>query len=520
LSTARKVLSNTVYQLIGRFSMAAMAVIILKLITGYLGVAGYGNYVTIYEFLGFFAIFADMGIYTIAVREMAVNEKKIPIVIGNIMGLRSTLAIIMLIIAVGTAFLLPQYQSSRIPMGILIASVTTFFTMLQNTLCSVLQIHYKMQYSTLAMILGKLVSVLYVIFIIFYLYPKFGVGASLALIQNLRLAGLEPNLASFPLEQGFLHLIFGGLLGSVVMYAVTRHYVHRLEKFKNQFDLKYWISVLKTSIPYGLALILNNIYFKVDVLILSLMLDPKQAGMQTGMYGVAMRILEMLVIIPVYFMNSVLPIMMKLIKEKSKKIHVLIQYSFDFLIATGAPILVGIGVLSIEIVRLISTKNFVSHFDQGIMGSDVVLQILMFALVFSFVNSLFGFILVALGKQIKLLWINSLCVMFNLGANILVIPYYGFIGAAFTSVFTELFILTFTFYLVQRYLKLTLRLNSMFKIIFSASLMGGGIYFLKPFLMGKLWVILIPLGAVVYGVSLMLTGVITKEMWGLIVKKK
>jgi O-antigen/teichoic acid export membrane protein len=518
VSTARKVLSNTAYQLLGRVIMAGMAVIILKMITQYLGVSGYGDYVTIYEYLGFFAIFADLGIYTIAVKEMSKNEQQRATIIGNIMALRSTLAIILMGLAVVIGFILPQYQGTLIPVGIFIAAFTTFFTMLQGTICSVLQVHYKMQYSTLSMVLGKLASLVYVIIVIYYLYPQTGVMAVTSIIDNLSLGGSGHELAAQPLENGFWHLLLGGIIGGVVMYYIASFYARKLIKFRFRFDYNYWIEVLKTAVPYGLALILNNIYFKIDILLLSLLIPPESAGIQTGIYGVAMRILEMLVIIPVYFMNSVLPLLMKYIREDSAKLTKLIQYSFDFLIAASLPILVGIGLLALPIVRLISTNEFVTNLNRGFYGSDIALQILMFALVFSFINSLFGFILVAVEKQIKLLWINSACVLFNLIANIIFIPSYGFIGAALTSVLSELFILFLVWIVARKYIGVTISLIPTLKYSFSALIMGGAIFFLIPFLPGNFWLLLIPGGGIVYAISIIATGAVNKEMRGMIRK--
>ena len=240
--------------------------------------------------------------------------------------------------------------------------------------------------------------------------------------------------------------------------------------------------------------------------------------METGIYGVAMRVLEMLVIIPVYFMNSVLPILMRQIKEKSDKVLTLIQYSFDFLVAASFPILVGIGVFATDIIRLISKDAFASQSGES-FGSDIALKILMFALVFSFINSLFGFIIVAIEKQMKLLWINSICVLFNVVTNIIFIPVYGFIGASFTSVFSELFIFVATFYAAKKYFQFKIHLGASVKMFFSALIMGAVVYFLHPYFPGKKWLVLIPLGAFVYGGMLMLTGVVNKEMRKMILKK-
>ncbi|MFT7184318.1 MAG: O-antigen/teichoic acid export membrane protein, partial [Oceanicoccus sp.] len=70
MSTAKKILSNTAIQVAGRAIMAVTSIVILKAISGFLSVEGYGMYKGVYDFLAFFGIIADLGLFTIAVREM------------------------------------------------------------------------------------------------------------------------------------------------------------------------------------------------------------------------------------------------------------------------------------------------------------------------------------------------------------------------------------------------------------------------------------------------------------------
>ena len=242
---------------------------------------------------------------------------------------------------------------------------------------------------------------------------------------------------------------------------------------------------------------------------------------EVGLYGVAMRFLEMLVIIPVYFMNSVLPIMTRFIEEQSKRIKELMQYSFDFLAATGIPILVGGFVLAVPIIRFISDEEFVSGHTY-MFGSDLAVRILMFAMLFSFINALFGFTLVVLNKQVKLMYANAACVLLNLIGNLIVIPYWGFRGAAMTSVVSALFILIITGLIVKKALGFSLSPKTLFKIILSAAVMGLVVAFGFN-LMKEVWfvwqiAVLIPLGGLVYAIMIMKTGAVTPEMWKLLKK--
>ncbi len=493
MSIARKILGNTFFQIIGKVITAGLSIIIVKIITNYLGVAGYGQYTTVYEFLAFFGIAADLGIYTIAVREMSKNKDKIPYIIGNVLSVRTILALGLMLAAVAFSFLIPKYENTLIPLGIAIASMSTFFALLAGSVSSVLQVHLKMQYSVIALVISKLLSTGYMLLVVFYFYKNYS-------------------------SDGFFHLLWAGVLGNIVLLILTYLFTKRFTQIKYRFDYQYWKEITFKAFPYGVALVLNTLYFRMDTILLSLMKNLDEVGM----YGVAMRMLDVLVIIPVYFMNSVLPVMTRYLEEKSEKITKLIQYSFDFLVVLGVPIVAGILVLSKKIIQLVSNEEFISG-NVFEYGADLALVILIFALFFSFINSLFGFTLVAMGKQVKLLWINLFCVIFNLVSNLIVIPFYGFRGAAITSVLSEMFILIATFWIVKKILKINLEFTNTLKIVFAGCVMGICVYYLNIYTSDwgiKNLALLIPIGGIIYGLLLYVTKVINSEVFALLGIKK
>lgn len=508
MSTARNILANTFVQVFGKLVTGAFSIVVLKIISGYLGTAGYGDYTTVYQFLALFGIIADFGIYTITVKEMSKDEKSIPMILGNIMGLRTLLVLVAMGLAVAVVFLLPQYGDTLIPTGVLIATMATFFTLLNGTISSVLQTHLKMQYATIGLITGKVVSVAYMAWVAFYLYPK------------------DPIL-------GFYHLLWAGVIGNGAMFALTAYYTRRYTTITYRFDFAFWKKIFLTSLPYGVALTLNTLYFRIDVLLMTILLPHSSAvavgscsekfcaDTEIGLYGVAQRMLEVMVIVPVYFMNSVLPVMTRLIQEKSKRIQELMRYSFAFLTATSIPMLVGGFVLATPIVYFISDPQYVSGTAYA-YGSDAAIRILMFAMVFSFVNSLFGFTLVVINRQITLMIVNAGVVLFNLTSNILAIPRWGFRGAAVTSVLSELLILIFLYFAVKKSICFDISFRILFKTVFSAIVMGVLLYF-GLFWMKDVWFVwqlltLVPLGMAAYAICMLKTRAVTPEMIALLKK--
>jgi len=491
MSMARKILSNTFIQIGGKIVGALISVVIVKLITNFLSVEGYGQYVSVYEFLAFFGIIADLGLFTIAVREMAKNEQPPEFILGNILSMRTLFSLGAMGLAILVAFIVPQYQGTYIPIGVAIASISVFFSILNGTVSSVLQIHLKMQYPTIALVVGKIVSVGYMIYVILVAFQA-------------------------PSAEAFYQLLWAGVAGNFLMLVITWFYAAKYAKIQFLFDFYYWRNTLVKALPYGIALILNMIYFRFDSILLLLLKDSREVAY----YGVPMRILDILSIIPVYFMNSVLPVLTICIKENVQKAQQIVQHCFDFMLSLAVPIVVGAQVLAYPLIFIISSPDYLSRLGDGFYGSDIALRILIVAMAFSFISSIFTFSLISIGNQGKLLFISLGGAVVNLACNFIVIPRFGFLGAAFTSVLSEAFILTFAFLMLRQYFPLKLHFGAAFKILFSALIMGVVVWVLRDPLYGLIenfnFLVLLPLGVAVYGFMLWATGVINKERLALL----
>jgi len=391
-----------------------------------------------------------------------------------------------MLLAIAAAYLIPKFTGTKIPLGVTIATLTVVATILNGTITSVLQTKLKMHIASMLTVFGKVISVGLMAYIVYYGLPQDS-------------------------DQGFYWLIAAGVVGNTAMLLGTIYFTKKITPLKFQLDTKLWKSLLKKSVPYGLALILNAIYFRIDSMLLLFMKGPEEVGV----YGVAMKILEHFAIIPLYFMNSVLPVLTKSIKEKSQKYKDVIRYSFDFLASMSAPLVVGGFILAFPIIFIISTPEFLSDIPNDFYGSDIALKILIFALAFQFLNILFAFILIALDKQTKLLYINAVGVMINISLNFIVIPAYGFRGAALTSVLSELYILIATFLVARHLISFQINLKNLFKISLSAIVMGFAVYYLQPvtytFLENWNVLLLIPLGATIYLAMLFITGTVDKN---------
>ncbi|OGJ48218.1 hypothetical protein A2344_01290 [Candidatus Peregrinibacteria bacterium RIFOXYB12_FULL_41_12] len=487
MSTARKVLGNTAVQVAGRFVMAFMSIIIVKLITSYLGLEGYGKYSAIYEFLAFFGVAADLGLFTISVREMAKEDTQEARehILSNIITMRSLLCIATMTVAIIAAYFVPQYKA--IHLGIIIASAAVFLSTLQSAVASLLQFNLKMQYATIAQVAGKAASLAYIAYTIYYGFT-------------------EPSSA------GFYNLIVAGVVGNIVLLGVTYFFARRYGRIFFGTDWNFIRKVLLKSVPYGIALVLNMIYFRVGSIMLLLMKGPTEVGI----YAVPMRVLEILSLIPVFFMNSVLPVLTRHVYEKTERVKDILKYSFDFLFMAGVPLVAGTQVLAYGIVGAISTPEFLSRIDDGFYGSDSVIKFLMIAMMVAFINSLFIYSIIASSHQNRLLWLNGGCAIFNVVLNLFMIPWLGARGAAITSIATETLLLVLAYLVARKDMPFTFSFGTLWKTLFAGVLMAVVVWGMRDFSFEYLKnyniVVLVPIGAVVYGGVLFGTKAVTKDI--------
>ena len=494
-TTARKILWNTFAQIIGKAIIAILGVVIIKLVTNYLGKAGYGEYTTSFDYLALFTIIADMGLYTIGIREMSKDNSKISKIMGNILTVRTFFSIIIICIAGFVAFFIPQYQNTHIPIAVWLAGGAAFFNLLTSTISAVLQVHLKMEYNSLGSVVGKVINLLYIIFAIYILHPA-------------------------NTDIGFYHLIAAGIIGNGAMFFVTLYYAKKYSPIRFHFDWIYVKEVLIKALPYGVALVLNTIYFRIGSFSLSILRTPAEVGV----YGVPMRMLEAVGIIPLYFMNAVLPVLTRAIARKDGSHQKIIHYAFDFLVMGSLPIVAGTFALSYPMIYLISSPEFLSRPADGFVGSDAVLPILIFALAASFINSLFGFILVADNRQMKILTRNAIGAAMTVALDFTLVPIFGVRAAAFDNVITECYVALASYFLAKHYLKFKIKFSNSLKALFASVVMGATVIFLdtklQPYIQNKSVFLLIPLGAIIYIGILFLTKAITPDMLAMIRKPK
>jgi len=410
MTVARQVAWNTIAQTLARAAVLGLAVVTTGLLTRYLGVAGYGDYIVVSVYILFFAALFDWGIPTMLAREIPRVERADDLV-AQALGLRLALAVPVTLLAAGIAFLVyGGADEDRVRKGILLALPTILAISVSNTFIAVFQARLKMDRVAAAEIVAQ------------------ATGAGLLVVLVLT-------------EQSFYELVLATVLGSVLFAMLVTLLVRRLVRTSLAFDLEVWGRLLRLSLPLGLAIVVGTIYFRADALLLSLLKQSEDVGI----YGVAYRFYEMTASFPTFFLAPVFPLLSAAAISAAglAEFTGLLQRSMDVLL-TAAVLIVSLTlVLAPEMIHLVSGESF--------ERSALPLRILIVGSGLSFVNSLFIYALVALDRQAKVLVITAVALVLNIALNLVFIPRFSYNAAAAIATGSQLVTLAATVFLVWRY---------------------------------------------------------------------
>lgn len=122
------------------------------------------------------------------------------------------------------------------------------------------------------------------------------------------------------------------IIDNAILLAGLLFFTKRKIAVRFATDWDTWTLIMKTTWPIALTIALNLIYFKGDILIMSLV----RSQAEVGIYGAPYRVLEVLINIIYLFLGLLLPIFAAAASiHNYQKIKNTLQGSFDFLIDVG-----------------------------------------------------------------------------------------------------------------------------------------------------------------------------------------
>ncbi|MGD8738101.1 MAG: polysaccharide biosynthesis C-terminal domain-containing protein, partial [Anaerolineae bacterium] len=249
--------------------------------------------------------------------------------------------------------------------------------------------------------------------------------------------------------------------------------------------------MLRTSFPLMINLLLATIFFRVDVMLLK----PIKGDTVVGYYSAALKYVDGLLIIPQYFTQAIFPLMSRYAATSRDSLMRAYVLSLRLLLIVALPIAAGTPFIARGLILVLGGSEYLPD-------SAIALQIIIWFLPFSFVNSVTQYVLIAIDQQRFLTKAFLVGVTFNIVANLAVIPAFSYQGAAVVTILSELALLIPFYYAIRKHLGPLPWLSIVWQPAIAAAAMGITLWLLRTLF----WPLLIPIGGAVYLVLLALLG--------------
>ena len=197
-----------------------------------------------------------------------------------------------------------------------------------------------------------------------------------------------------------------------------------------------------TQMPgFGAVSLLSALEYQLDVILLSALRSPREVGL----YAAASTVMSVVALIPQAYRAVLYPDLIRLRNEAPAKLRRLVARASRNMVGLGIVIAAGITLTAPWLIEHIFGPRF--------YGSQQVLQVLIWNVVFLFVNVPLVRYLIASGRQKRVAGVLLFSLSINLGANLLLIPDFGAVGSAWARLASSTVFVAVTGVYVMRHLR-------------------------------------------------------------------
>lgn len=474
----RAIATSTLWQIGSQAVMALLSAISVKFVAIGLSKELAGSYNSAYGYLQLFAILADFGLYAVSVREVSRTADK-ERVLGGLLVLRSVIACVSLGSAVLIAWFVPAWHGTPLRVGITIAALVPFFTLLAGVLRTVFQVTYSMHLVFIAEVSQRILTCVLMAAVIV-----------LGVRQSTDVAVYE-------------YFLWVGGAGSLLLLILSVIFASRRMRIRPVFDAELLRSLLVHAAPYGAAFLCIALYRQFDLTMIALLRPDFR--LQNAVYGFASRITEMTYLVPTFLLNSTLPLLSAR-QAKGQPTDTLLGKTLLLILAFGSASALFSFFWARPIMQLLTTDAYLS--GAGGPGADTALSLLAAPM---FLNGivLFSFYTMLTKHRWKPLVLSMVAaVILSVGLNLHWIPIDGFIGAIRTSTVVHLFLALVLFPQACRTMPLSFSSDYRLRWVGFTLALGLLLAFTAPFLGSGTLIILttLSLGAAAAGLLGFLAG--------------
>lgn len=378
-----------------------VGVVITAILSRILGVEQYGSYALLLSYGAILQIIADFGLYLTLTREVAQEPHLEQERVSTITSLRLALFILVFLVGLIGVLIIPLYRPLLIPF--IVVQVGLMFQSISQLFMGIYQKYGTVWRATIGDVVGRMIQLAGVLgFSVFFAHSS----------------------DATPMN-ALLYMAAMFTISTAVTHAIHARYVPSITPWRLSFSREEWKRLIRVSWPIAALLILNAIYFRIDIVMISLLRNQYEVGL----YGLAYGVIERALFFPAMFGGLLLPQISTLVTKKSSEARKLLEQGVYAMTLVGVIVFIVCAVYAEDIIIFLSGVEFAA--------AAPLLRALSIALFVMFLGNIFGFTLIALQKQKQLLYLYAVLAFGNVVLNALLIPRFGALAAAYTTVATE-----------------------------------------------------------------------------------
>ena len=406
MNTAKRIVKNTSVLFIATIIGYILGFFVFAYTSRYLGAEGFGVISIALSLTAIFGIIIDLGLNTLTVREVARNKDLAGKYISNTLLMKIILAVLTFgLIILSTKIIGYSEQVSYV---IYIITFSTIFVALTGIFNAIFQSYEKLEYQSIGTVLNAVLMFIGVLIVIYL------------------------NLNIFAIA--FVYFISSLV---VLVYDILV-YSWKFALPKIDIDWSFWSPTIKDSLPFAITGIFTMIYYWIDSVILSVMVGNEVVGW----YNAAYRIIAIFASLYSVYMVSIFPVLSGFYETSRDSIKIAYERSFKYMLILNIPIAIFITFLADKIIFIICGPGYVP--------SVIALQILIWSVIFMFINTLSLNLLGSVNMQVVVTKIAAFGAVFNIVLNIILIHEFSYIGSAVATVLTELAMLPIFFHVLRK----------------------------------------------------------------------
>ena len=394
--------------LLGTGLGALAAVLLLR----HLSVADWGRYVTVMALIAIVNGLSEAGLTVTAQQAWTATTdvERRRLLLGDLIGLRVSLTSVLVAVMVG--FTLVSSRPHSVVLGTVIAGGGAFLVAVATSLALPLSVNLRLGAMTAIDLTQQVVTF-----------------AGIALLVALG-ATLEPFFAV---------QIAAGLCAAAVGYAFVRGTI----SVRPRFVWSEWWPLVRTAAPVAFAVVINQIYLRVLVVLMSLLATPHQ----TGLFGAAYRVNDVFIGVPVFIVGAAFPLLAQAADRDDERLAYALQRLFEVSLVVALLIVVGIVVAADPVVRILGGSKY--------LAAGPVLRIQICALLGASLTQVWSLGLVAARRQRALIATNSLALLMAVVLGLILIPLLHAKGGSIAAVGGELMLASANLFMLVRARPLT-----------------------------------------------------------------